>query len=552
MIVFEGLKENLRFIILETLGQIESTLAYIEAPDPETFQKIVDQDNYVDNLKSTIEDLCYQRMGSASEVAVSKAERDVIRAIHIIAINLERIADNCINILRQLEHLSRIPFLYRFKYKHLFQLLIKGVSKIPEVLESRNLNDALDICKIEDETDTYYKQNLDRILKQLENGGHTRNLVTVLFIYRYLERMGDSLLNIGEALIIGIVGEKIRISQIESLASHLEHSGTNNSLSGLTFRSYRGTRSGCRISKVNLEDTEEDSDYRNCILKEGSIEKIKAERESLNTWNQLFPGIAPRVFTFHEKESTASMLMEFIDAITLDEIILNSEIGYFKYVFETFLRDCETVWMATKKDAPVRVDYTGQIKRRLPVIRDVHPDFVRFEKSMGDSEIASSDALIGVCERIEREIIVPFSVRIHGDFNVSNIMFSQEDGRIKFIDLHRSGDADYLQDASVFLMSNFRLPVFANNLRERLNWVIENFFDFVKSFAKRENDDTFDFRMTLALSRSMYTSTRFELNYKLAKEMFLRAHYLMDKMTRHITANKDIRSFKVPDSVLYF
>ena len=131
-------------------------------------------------------------------------------------------------------------------------------------------------------------------------------------------------------------------------------------------------------------------------------------------------------------------------------------------------------------------------------------------------------------------------------------MFNQEDAKIKFIDLHRSRDADYLQDASVFIVSNFRLPVFENSLRERLNWVIENFFNFVREFAKTENDETFDFRMTLAIIRSLFTSTRFELNYKLAKEMFLRTHYLMDKIMRHVNSNKVLRDFRVPDAVLYY
>ena len=552
MLTFEGLTENLKFIILETMNQLESILAYIEDPDPIDNKKIIDRDNYVDNLKLTIEDLCYKRMGGVSSERLSERDTNVVRAIHIIAVNLERIADNCVSILKQLDHLSRIEFIYQFRYQLILSRLIEGVRKIPEVLESRCLNDALEICRIEEETDSHYKRNLDKILKKLEDGGHTRNLVTVLFIYHYLERMGDSLLNIGEALIIGIVGEKIRISQIESLERNLDKSGSKEDLSDVSIHSFRGTRSGCRISKVKLGNQDQENEYRNCILKEGNVSKISAEKRSLDTWNRLFPGIAPRVFSYSKKQDSASMLMEFLDGNTLDEIILNSDIGHIKYVFNALIRDCEAIWLATKTDTPARVDYVAQIKSRLSAIRDVHPSFIRIPQTMGESKIASSDDLIEICERIEHDLFAPFSVRIHGDFNVSNIMFDAEEAKIRFIDLYRSGNADYVQDASVFLISNFRLPVFDNPLREQLNWVIGQYFGFVRKFSEEQKDETFAFRMALAIARSLYTSTRFELNYRLAKEMYLRAHYLMDKMARHVISNKNPTDFKMPESVLYY
>lgn len=547
--IIESLNENLRFIVLETAKQLDSTLAYIREPEDMKYRDIIERDNYVDNLKVTIEDLCFSRLASP-EIETSKADADVVRAVHIIAVNLERIADNCVNIIRQTDHLDNISFMYDFKYEDMLNLLIRGVRKIPQVFEGRRLNDALDVCKIEDETDIYYKKNLARILAMLESGGHTRNLVTVLFIYRYLERMGDSLLNIGEALMIGIVGEKIRISQIESLSRNLENTGAEDNLDGMSVRAYLGTRSGCRISKVKLPASGDDS-YRNSIFKEGTVRKIKAEKEAVETWNRLIPGIAPRVFSYREDTSSASILMEFLDGNTLDEIVLNAEQAQLKRAFETFVDTVEKVWLTTKKPGPFPVDYVRQIKSRLSRVRDVHPNFFRFEQSLGDSRIFSSEELIETCGSLEKQLTAPFTVRIHGDFNVNNIMFDMEKMQVRYIDIHRSADADYVQDASVFLISNFRLPVFGEK-RNRLNWMIRNFFAYARSFATNQQDETFDFRMTLALARSLYTSTRFELNLKLAKEMYLRAHYLLDKMATHVRTGPDVRVFRLPDSVLYY
>ena len=551
MIAFEGLNDNLQFIILETSSQIEAILDYIKNPLRQKHKQIIDRDDYVDNLKAVIENLCFGQMASSS-VKKSKSDTDALRAVHIIAVNLERIADNCISILKQTDYLRDIDFLYQFNYEEILHRLRNGIQMIPGVFQKRRLNDALDICKIEDEIDIHYKNNFELILQKLEEGGSSRNLVTVLFIYMYLERMGDSLLNIGEALIIGIVGEKIRISQIQLLAQSLDKQGAEEDLSGMAFRSFWGTRSGCRISQVTIRDSEEKNEYRNSIFKEGSIAKIAREKENLETWHRLFPDVAPRLYSSRTQEDTASLLMEYIEGNTLDEIILSADANLLPTVFRAFTDLCNSIWTSTKRDTPIPTDYVAQIKNRIAGVRDVHPDFFRSELLLGDVRIQSSNALIDICEKAESSLTAPFTVRIHGDFNVSNIMFVPQEERIRFIDMYRSKDGDYIQDASVFLVSNFRLPVLDVPIRKKLNWVIESFFNFVKDFAKRQADDTFEFRMTLALARSLYTSTRFELNNLLAKEMYLRAHYLLDKLAAFINADNDIRSFNTPESVLYY
>lgn len=553
MIAFEGIYENLTFIILETVEQIESTREYIRNPDAHRYKQLIDRDSYVDNLKTTIENLCYEQLIQIN-TSLSKNETNLIRAIQIVGVNLERIADDCISIVKQTDHLDAIDVLYQFEYDEIFCRILGGIRHITSVLESRKLNDALAICKIEDEVDSYYKKNLTRILKRLESGESVRNLVTVLFIYRHLEKMGDSLLNIGEALIVGIVGEKMRISQIESLKRNLAtmHEKKTNNLTDLEFRSFWGTRSGCRISRVKLNDDSEESPPVKSIFKEGVIQKIRAEKESLEIWHSLFPGLTPRVFSYQENGDAASLLLEFLDGITLDEMVLQLEQEKLAQIFPVLCNTCDHIWEATKKEQLLPLDYVSQLQRRLITVRSVHPEFVRFEQTLGDSYIASSESLIETCRRAESEMSAPFTVRIHGDYNVSNIMVNGESGTVHYIDLYRSRDADYIQDVSVFLVSNFRLPVFDASLRGNINWVIEQFYQFAVAFARKHHDRTFDFRMALALGRSLYTSTRFELNEKLSKEMFLRAHYLYDRVAKFVNSGAPPRDFKLPESVLYY
>jgi hypothetical protein len=55
--------------------------------------------------------------------------------------------------------------------------------------------------------------------------------------------------------------------------------------------------------------------------------------------------------------------------------------------------------------------------------------------------------------------------------------------------------------------------------------------------------------MALALARSFYTSTRFELNQDFAHDMFTRAHYLMEKVLEHSGVAS---AFRLEREVLYY
>ena len=76
----------------------------------------------------------------------------------------------------------------------------------------------------------------------------------------------------------------------------------------------------------------------------------------------------------------------------------------------------------------------------------------------------------------------PYVVRTHGDLNLNNVIFDPARQSLHFIDLHRSALADCAQDISVFLISNFRLPVSDVAVRRRINTVIGAFSGLCPGF----------------------------------------------------------------------
>ncbi|MFZ5764103.1 MAG: PhoU domain-containing protein [Thermodesulfobacteriota bacterium] len=544
-----GLEENFNFLVLEVDKQVDAISDFLAAGDKEDLQKIICKDDYIDNLKTIIEKWCFDILTAGSPL--SKKETDSIHAVHIIAVNLERIADFCVNIARQVGYLSDVAFVQNFNYRIILSEIQKFLPKIIPAFKKSDLAASLQICRSEHQIDAYYKENFVKIMEEMREGRHIGDLVTVLFIFRYLERIGDSLLNIGEALLLAILGEKIKIDQFQALEESLTLSGYRGTLSEVDFSSILGSRSGCRIRKLQHEQGEHFlPQSTSSIFKEGNRDKIRAEKKNIEIWTEIFPGLVPKIFSYQESGDTSSLLLEYIPCCTYEEVILSSDREELSAACIRLLTTVREVWNHTLRPGARKIDYVEQILSRLESVLQVHPEFYRVEQNIGQRRIDATEQILDKCLLIEEELPAPFTVFIHGDFNVNNIFYNSIKERIHFIDLHRSRYADYVQDVSVFIISNFRQPAFKLQLRDRLNWTIKKMYEMAEEFAREKEDATFEARMALALARSFYTSTRFELNTKFAREMFLRAHFLLEKVLAH--EGTDWTRFRLPTAIMYY
>ena len=545
MIRFKSLEEKLRFLILEVEGQVKLTYRLLEDGDSELFAKIASKDDYIENLKTVIENECFSKI-HGSQVLCDNAI-NYIRSSHIIGVNLRRIADFCVNIAQQAKYLGELTILHQSKFPRMFELIQNSLSSIIGSLRKRNLDLALEICRSETRLDRFYQENLDTIMVWLRTGRYVEDLMNSLFIFRYLEQIGDSLLNIGEALIFAAIGEPIKIDQYDSLQQLLSRSGMEAKISYGDFKSIWGSRSGARIGRVAMKKDMESQSQ--AIFKEGVKSKIRLEKNNLKQWQQIMPGIAPRVLGYRENGDKASMLIEYLKGQTLDTVILGSDSQAVRRAADLLKETIGHIWQRTLVPRATTTDYINQLKSRLETISRVHAASLRSEKRIDNLRIISTMDLLSRCEDIEKGNPAPFATLVHGDFNTNNILYNDAEHTIRYIDCHRTLEADYIQDASVFLISNFRMPVFDANARQRLNWITEFFFEFFADFAIKQGDPNFEMRMALALVRSFLTSTRFELNRKFAADMSTRSHYLMEKVSSH---RGTAESFVLPRQILYY
>ncbi len=541
----KGIDKNFKLMVLEVTKQVEDTSKVIEKPNSKLVSKIDARDDYIDNLKSVIENKCFY-VNLKHEL--DKKGLDVIRAVNIIGSNLEHLADHAVGIVSQVSHLKSLNQLTRFKCKLFFDEILTGLSLITKAFFNQDISLALKICRTEFNTDVLFDKNLKLIIENLEKGKNAGDLITILFVLNYLERMGDTILNIGEAIIFSIIGEKLKIHDYEALEDSMSCHNMKNEISNLEIQSYWETKSGCKISRVK-DETRTDNESR-VIFKEGRIKKLEKERESILLWENIQPGLPPKVYSFHKNGNKASILLEYLDGQTLLQIILDSHKGLLNDALAGIRKTLSNIWTKTKKDEGVNAGFISQLQSRLDDIFKVHPEFEIPEKRIGSKEIFSLNTLINQAQRIEKELKAPFSVHVHGDFNIDNILFNRNTQSIHFIDLYRSVDQDYVQDLSVFLVSNFRQPVFELSIRERLNQTIDYLYNFGLNFSKKYNDSTFQARLALGLARSLFTSTRFEVDNYFAEAMKMRSIYLLEKLNDH--KGNLWEDFILPNEILYF
>lgn len=317
------------------------------------------------------------------------------------------------------------------------------------------------------------------------------------------------------------LGQPMHLDRFRSLKSALADLGLDKA----AVETIAETRSGSGIAGIAAND----NDGYLAIFKDGSKAKLKEERDSVESWHEIYPGLAPQILSWNKKGKNAGLLIEHLPGQTFEQVLLHGSDKELDKTVKLLTHTLQAVWTETRNRQQVSAEHMSQLRRRLPSVLEVHPGYALAQESICGVKRASIDDLITRAEKIEKQLPPPFSVYIHGDFNVDNIIFDGEAGQIRFIDLHRSRYLDYVQDIAVFMVSNYRLQVLDQPTRERIKRVDLAIYQFARRFARKQQDGSFDLRLALGLARSFITSTRFILDRALAKRLFLRGVYLLER-----------------------
>lgn len=515
------IRENLHFLCAEIDGQLIQLEAFFKEPTAATARRIMDRAGYAHNLKTRILAACVRHMAGAKN---NNRKHLTLRSLEFIASDLQRLSNLARQSLRHVEHIETFSTLVPDRYPAIVGRVREGVSRIEEAFASSDSALAIQIGQLQGKIEADYRKLFKIYTKDMRNPDiRSADIANSLLVASEMQRMGDSLNSISEALISANIGQAVNFERyfaLQSLMSDLD--GVNGDL---TVETIAETRSGSSISAIKNRKTEEVA----AVFKDGEKSKVKEERQGVKSWHSIYPGLAPKILSYEKRSQSAALLIEHLPGLTFEHIVLNEKDTVCATALNRLTRTLKDVWKQTRTREPADLDSMQQLAKRLGEVRRVHPEFKDRKISFSGTELPSLDRLIEQAAEREAKVPAPFSVYIHGDFNVDNIIYDPGEDRIHFIDLHRSRYMDYVQDVSVFMVSNYRLQVLDRDTRLRIMAVSQDFFKSARAFARKQGDNTFEYRLALGLARSFASSTRFIFDKSHARRMWLRSRYLIEQ-----------------------
>jgi len=535
----KSIRDNLRFLCVEVDSQLEQLAGYLVTPSSVMARHILDRSGYADNLKIRIHNSCLARQ---AERGCSEAEALALRSVALVATELDRVAELSRECVKQVGYMNRASCLGGRSYRRMLARVRRGIGLVEPAIDDKDTQLALKISQFEGKLEKGCQRLIGKYTAALKKKRHTEDLTRALFIAHDVEQMGNALLEIGEAIVSANLGQQVDLDRFQSFRDsvvELKHATGNGALQ---MQPIAQTRSGSAISGVRRNGDADSACL--AVFKDGQRSKVREEREGVQSWHALYPGLAPKILSYKKRGRSAAMLIEHLPGMTFEQILLYESQALLDETLTQLSKTLTSVWRKTHKKQRANAEFMRQLGRRLEDVYRIHPEFRQARMSICGRDVESFDRLVDRAARLEQKLAAPFSVYIHGDFNIDNIIYDRRSGQIHFIDLHRSCYMDYVQDISVFMVSNYRLQILDAPLRRRILHVAHESYRRARRHAERRDDDTFELRLALGLARSFATSTRFILDHSLAQGMFLRARYLIEQV---LAANiKKPRDFRVP------
>jgi len=520
----QNIRHNLVFLIAEVSSHISNLQHYISHPSSNSAASILERSGYAFNLKIRIQQDEHDYIARQGE---NETNSMVFRAVNSIASHLDRIAKLCRDCIQHATKLKSRDILQADEYELLLDRVAWGISLIDRAISDNDMPLVIKISHVEQQLKSSCQKLIEKYSLALRSKKNTDDLISALFIARSVDNMGDALLNISESLLSGMLGQAINMERYHSLHGFVEQLKEDKQQK-IVVKTIAETRSGSAISSISVMDDDERKML--AVFKDGKKHKLNEERESVNSWHKIYPGIAPKILSYNKQGKSAALLIEHLEGLTFEGLLLKESPQLQNQALKKLCHTLKSIWQTTRRKKKVSAHYMRQLKRRMPEVYRVHPQFKQGKIQISDLKVVSLETLIKRAEVFEKALKPCFSVYIHGDFNSDNIIYDPLEKKINFIDLHRSCYMDYVQDVSVFMVSNYRLQALDSKLRQRVLKLTLNFYQFAAQFAQKNADKSFELRLALGLARSFASSTRFILDKTLAKAMVMRSQYLLEQL----------------------
>ena len=207
--------KTLQHTLLEMAGLAEQMLRQaiesVLTRDEALARMVVDTDDTIDEFENEIESSCIQLIALHQPVA---SELRFLMMVMKISHNIERLADKSVAIAKRSIELMEYPPVKPFvDLPHVAQVIQTMVKDVLDAFVNRNAELAFEVRERDSEVDEIYERMLNELLTLLSE--HPKLIepgISLLLLFRHLERVGDLAANISEEVYYLVKGDVIRHS----------------------------------------------------------------------------------------------------------------------------------------------------------------------------------------------------------------------------------------------------------------------------------------------------------------------------------------------------
>ena len=190
--------------------RVRMSIKAIETRDAGIARKIINGDYEIDGMEVEIEEECLKILALYQPVAV-----DLRFIATVIKINseLERIADEAVNIARGVNYLSKRKqdFDFDVDFSEMVDKTQFMLKRSLDAFVNLDTDIAVNVCILDDEVDKMNGEVHLLVKNAVQNNPELgEHLINLLLISRHLERIADHATNIAEEIIYLVDGEIVR------------------------------------------------------------------------------------------------------------------------------------------------------------------------------------------------------------------------------------------------------------------------------------------------------------------------------------------------------
>lgn len=209
----KGLDENIEKLKNEMLlmgsqveEAIEKSIEALKNQDIELAETVLEEDDKIDEYELELEEMCTRLI--ATQQPVAKDLRTII-VISKLATDLERIGDHATNIARMVINIGDEPLLKPLiDIPRMTDIVTRRLKESLKAFVNFDVELAHEIAKEDEDVDVLDEQILRELLTfMIEDPQTIRQAMSLIFISRFLERIGDHATNICERVIYMTTGD---------------------------------------------------------------------------------------------------------------------------------------------------------------------------------------------------------------------------------------------------------------------------------------------------------------------------------------------------------